>query len=253
MTIQTEADVDRCLTLAMDIGERMMCVGAEVNRVEETIRRICLSFGAKRVDALSITSSLVVTLSSKYGTCTQTRRIVGTHYDLHRLEELNSLSRHICDYNCTFDEIEAQIKSIDRTRVYPFWEMLLFYAVISSSFSLFFGGSWLDAVSSGCIGIVIKVLQFLLERSKIGKIFATFLCSFFGGVMAYGLVSIGFGNSVDMINIGNIMLLIPGVAITGAVREMFRGDLITGCLRFVEALLLAAVIGGGFVLASLLF
>ena len=46
----------------MGIGEQMLLCGAEVHRVEDSMERVCLAFGAKRVDVFSITSSLVVTV-----------------------------------------------------------------------------------------------------------------------------------------------------------------------------------------------
>ena len=45
------------------------------------------------------------------------------------------------------------------------------------------------------------------------------------------------------------MLLIPGLALTNAVKDMFVGDTITGSLRLVESVLWAAGIACGFALA----
>ena len=46
------------LTCVMDIGEQMLVCGAEVHRVEDSIQRMCLALGAKRVDIFIITSSI---------------------------------------------------------------------------------------------------------------------------------------------------------------------------------------------------
>lgn len=53
----------------------------------------------------------------------------------------------------------------------------------------------------------------------------------------------------DKVMIGDIMLLIPGLALTNAVKDMFVGDTITGSLRLVESVLWAAGIACGFALA----
>ncbi len=52
-----------------------------------------------------------------------------------------------------------------------------------------------------------------------------------------------------MITIGVIMLPIPGIPITNAVRDMISGDIITGILRFVESLLITVGIAAGFISA----
>ena len=41
---------EQLLTLAMDMGERMIICGAEANRVEDTIRRICTAYGCIKVE-----------------------------------------------------------------------------------------------------------------------------------------------------------------------------------------------------------
>ena len=50
----------------------------------------------------------------------------------------------------------------------------------------------------------------------------------------------------DSIVIGNVMLLIPGLALTSALRDIIGGDLITGSLVMIEAVLKAVAIAIGF-------
>ena len=52
---------------------------------------------------------------------------------------------------------------------------------------------------------------------------------------------------VDKIMIGDIMLLIPGLMATNAIRDILIGDTISGVMRFIEAMLLAAVLALGFI------
>ena len=88
-------EAEQHLYYAMMIGEELLISGAEVGRVEDTIRRICISYGAERVDVFSITSSIVTTIYGKFGICTQTRRVRGMANDLGKLDDLNQLSRYI--------------------------------------------------------------------------------------------------------------------------------------------------------------
>ena len=87
---------EQLLTLAMDMGERMIICGAEANRVEDTIRRICTAYGCIKVDVFSITSYLSATITKPDG-CheTQTRRIHSYSHNLDKLEHLNAISRYI--------------------------------------------------------------------------------------------------------------------------------------------------------------
>lgn len=235
----------------LDIGQYMLQSGGEVSRVEDSIRRLCMAFGAERADVFTITSSIVVTIYAKgFGALTQTRRIVGQQYDLHRLELLNELSRRICAEHLTMEETERALRAIRATPQYPFAIQLLTYALISSSFSLFFGGSALDAVASGLIGVVLKYMDVLIRRTEANALLSALLCSCLGGLLAGLAVRFGLGDNADMISIGNIMLLIPGIALTNSLRDMFSGNTISGMMRFIEAILLALVIAFGFALVA---
>ena len=55
----------------------------------------------------------------------------------------------------------------------------------------------------------------------------------------------------DMILIGDIMLLIPGLAMTNAVRNMLVGDTISGVVRLAETLIWAGALAGGFMVSML--
>ena len=55
---------------------------------------------------------------------------------------------------------------------------------------------------------------------------------------------------MDNIVIGNIMLMIPGVAITNSLRDMISGDTMSGLLRFAESIIKATAVTLGFVIAT---
>ena len=249
---RTEAE--ERLYCAMTIGEELLVSGAEVNRVEDTIRRICTAYGAERVDVFTITSSIVTTIyGADFGACTQTRRVSGMAYDLNRLDALNRLSRRICSENLSPEEVRAEIKCIDAGPRYAFGMQLFIYALISGSFSIFFGGSLRDMLASALIGILLKLFESALRRKAHNALVTGLLCSSAGGLLAQLSVRLGLGVHADLIGIGNIMLLIPGIAFTNSLRDLFSGDTITGLIRFLESMLLAIVIALGFTLAGLLF
>lgn len=241
--------VGEYLHQVLEIGHQMLKSGGEVSRVEDSLRRMCRAYGAESVDVLTITASIVVTMySPEYGAVTESRRVVGQQYDLSRLERLNALSRRICREKLSAGEIELQLQNALKPDHYSFVVQLMTYVLISSSFCIFFGGSWRDAVASGLIGVILKFLDRYLRSKDVTPFFPALLCSLLGGLMAALSVKCGLGENVDMISIGNIMLLIPGLALTNSLRDLFSGDTISGLMRFIEAILLAVIIALGFVL-----
>lgn len=240
---------------ALNIGEEMLISGAEVSRVEDSVRRICLAYGAEKVDVFTITSAIVVTVySPMFGAVTQTRRITSTKYDLFKLARLNALSRRICEEMPLFEVVESELEEIRTgTPQYSFWILLAIHALISGSFTLFFGGSWLDAAASSVIGLFLKYMDSVSRLLELPANVAAVLWSFAGGCLALFFVSCGFGCSAEKISIGNIMLLIPGMLLTNSIRDIFNGDTLSALLGFCNAFLLAALIAFGFALPTLIW
>ncbi|MCD8020984.1 MAG: threonine/serine exporter family protein, partial [Clostridiales bacterium] len=202
----------RYLYCAMSIGEKLLACGAEVSRVEDTISRICHAYGVERVDVFTITSSIVVTISGEeFGVITQTRRIRGSQYNLRRLERLNQLSRKICASQMSVAEIEKELAMIEEEKGYSTKGMLLGFVIISASFALFFGGTVWDAMASAIIAILLKCFGDFLNKVEMNTFLTGFLSSVLGGLVAVIFVDCGFGQSVEYINLGNVMLLIPGI------------------------------------------
>ena len=60
-----EQDVKRALYAAMAVGEAILEYGGEVSRVEDSIQRICSSYGFIRTDVFCITSTIISTAYTK--------------------------------------------------------------------------------------------------------------------------------------------------------------------------------------------
>lgn len=240
---------EKLLAQVLEIGSLMLKSGAEVSRVEDTVGRILKAHNIERSDVFSITSCIIVTIGTKDGrNLTQVKRIMSYETDLERLDECNRLSRDICDYHFTPEEIEVRIQALYGTRKFSEPVMLFAYAMISASFSVFFGGGVLDAVAAGVIGIIIRMVLKFGNRMKMNRIVMNILCSAIGGFSAYLLVSMGVGRSIDKIIIGNIMLLVPGLSMTNGIRDMLSGDTMSGMLRLMEAVVIAIALAVGFAL-----
>ena len=245
--------MDALLSCIMDMGELLLTSGAEVVRVEDTIRRLATAYGFMRVDVFSITSSIVVTVQDKDGQVfTQTRRISDRNTDLQKVALVNSLSRQVCAAPICVEEFRARLGSIQKTKAYPLSVQCLCYAVISTAFAVFFGGTAMDGLAAALSGILIFVTQLALGKLRINNLLQSVLVSAFTALAVVIMVRFGIGDSPAKITIGNIMLLIPGIALTNSLRDMISGDIMSGMLRFFDAVLMAAAIAAGYILAATL-
>ena len=240
------------LSVALDIGQYMIKYGGGVHRAEDTVARICRAYGAEQVEIWAIDSMICATVyMTDEDYSTQTRRITSAANHLARLEALNSLSREICRDTPPAHEVKAKISEIRKLRpIHPAIHCAA-GALGAGAFAIFFGGSYLDGLSAAVIGLVMTALSHL-EFINANAMVRSFVLSFCGGVLANAFYSVGFGNNLDKIAIGAIMLVIPGMAFFNAIRDVMYGDNASGTMGFSKALVCALMVVLGYVTAFML-
>lgn len=249
-----EIAYNQLLHAIMDIGEAMQNSGAEISRVEDSIIRMCTNYDIRRVNSFTITGNMIVTLDIDDETViTQTRRIYPGSINFARLDKLNDLSRYICTYAPSVEEIRRRYQEIANTQFDRKPLLYLGSIIAAAAFSVFFGGSARDALVAGILAVFVQWLTLLPIRKQINPLLYIFLTSFLSGIGAIVLVRLGLGVHLDKILIGCIMLVIPGVAITNAIRDLLSGDTFSGLSRLCESLLQASGIACGFLLAIYFF
>lgn len=232
------------MELVCAISSRLATSGAETYRVEESVRRICAAYNIEsRVYA--VPNSLFVTIHVPgERPITQLCRMDHHGTDLEAVERFSNLSRRICAEKPDWEEALRWFEETDKAQKHYRLPMnLLGHVLVACGFCVFFGGSWLDCISAGLCGLLLGILSRLLSRSNtfFQKIIAGFAMAFF----AYSLSALGLTHNVDTCVIGTLMLLVPGILFTNALRDIIFGDTNSGINRIVEVLLIAAAISLG--------
>lgn len=249
---QTKAE--KVLSLALDLGKSMVKCGAEINRVEETVIHIGHAYEMKDTQVFSVVSMMHATVCDEDGrTHSQMRRIYSYSTDFETLEKLNALSRRISKEKIDIDTARAELENILAHKSHLRFYVILGYMLSAFSFAIFFGGTLLDAVAALPIAVIICFMQRYIKGKGASKLFLTALQGAVASALALLFYKIGFGDNFDMIIIGNIMLMIPGLLLINSVREMLCGDLMSGMLRLMESIILAMAIAFGVAVPILLF
>ena len=106
---------EQVISCILDIGELLHTSGAEIMRVEDTIARLCKSYGFIDADVFTITSSIVITVTTQEGRIfTQTRRIKSRKTDLDVVDRANALSRRVCASPLPPDELKAAVNELGK-------------------------------------------------------------------------------------------------------------------------------------------
>lgn len=237
------------INILLDVGEKLLLSGGEVSRVEGTLLKMADAYGAEKRSVFVITSNIVISITMPGDIyATDTRRILkNAGIDFTCLEKINALSRSYCKNPLTNEELR---KRIDECEVKVNKFAFLFGSVLAAgAFSVFFGGSLLDGAVASILAVIIclfktKVFPFLKYNLQFN-----FAVSFVTGFLALTASHFFTCISADKVIIGDIMLLIPGLAMTNAVKDILVGDTISGVMRFVESLMWALGLAIGIMLS----
>ena len=244
-------EFNHVLSCALDIGEQMLVSGAEIYRVEDCIRRICYAYGVVDVDVFTITSSIVLTVQQPDGErLTKTRRIEGYSTNLDRVDRLNALSREMCREHLSYEEFSGRFQDIMSRKPISHGMQAVVYGMSAAAFTMLFGGTWQDGFIALFIGAAVKGVVWLVDAVNFNRVLSNLIAAFVMSVLALLAGRWGLAQKVDMLVMGNIMLVIPGAALTNSLRDMISGDTMAGLLRFSEACIFALAIAAGYLLAG---
>ena len=240
--------MDYCLLLemAVNLGYELAMAGAETYRVEESIRRVLLTYDLES-EVFAIPNCIIVSIETPEGKPMTRMRRVGQHgNDLDAVEWFSSLSRAICNRRPEPKEGIQWLTKVNAMRkTYSLGASLLGNFLAAAGFGLFFGGTMADTLWAGILGVMVGLTSHFFASIKTNPFFTTITASFLMAFSAYALSALGLTDSADAAIMGTVMLLVPGLLFTNAMRDIIYGDTNSGVNRIMQVFLVAAGIALG--------
>ncbi len=240
-------DYKLLLDTAVLAGEIMLSSGAETYRVEDTMYRILNTSHAKNIEALALMTGIVVTVDTDdmQQPITVMKTVNNRSTNLNNVIKVNDISRKYCNGQYTLEEAYEKIKHV-REKQYSRMIYNLATTGVAAGFAMMLGGNALDVIVTTIVGITMATV---ITLGKITKMNSTIIDILSG--MCIAILTIALRDqmvpqiNMDIIIISAIMPIVPGVAITNAIRDTLYGDYISGSARMLEAFLKASSIAVG--------
>lgn len=234
------------LDLAVDLGYELAMSGAETFRVEESVTRMLAAYDVES-DVFSIPNYILVSIRRKDSTPITRMRRIGYHgNNLEAVEKFSNLSRRFVAEKPSLEEGRKWIRETkQQLRSYPKSIQRYAYVVAAGGFGLFMGGTALDGLCAGICGLLVGMVDSYLDKLKTNPFFRTIASSFLMAMVAYAFSAAGLCPNADAAIIGALMLLVPGLLFTNAMRDIIYGDTNSGIVRIVQVFLIAAALSLG--------
>lgn len=225
----------------------MLSSGAETYRVEDTMYHILNTSNAEMIEALALMTGIVVTVNADdmQQPITMMKTVNRRSTNLHNVIQVNDISRKYCSGELTLEEAYEKIKNV-REKQYSRTIYNLATAGVATGFAMMLGGSVLDVLGATIVGLILASVVTVGKITKMNSIIADILAGISIAAATLVLKDWCFASlDMDIVIVSAIMPIVPGVAITNAIRDTLHGDYLSGCARILEAFLKAASLAVG--------
>lgn len=230
-----------------EVGCRLLSAGAEIYRVEDTVRRMLGAYGVK-AEVFAIPTVLMVSITDDKGhTHTSLYRPAaagGT--DIEAVERFNAMSRAVC---ADPPPPERLLPMAEETaagcRSYTWGQRLVGYFFGALLFTFFFRGGIPEGLAAGIAAVLCGICVMAMDRLRVNFFFKTVAAALVLGLVVYGLAALGMPINTDSAVSGALMVLVPGLIFTNFMCDLMTGDSLSGVSTFIRAILTAAAIALG--------
>ena len=231
---------EKILEIAGLAGLLILENGGETFRAEETVLRICTTGGYSGSNVIAFPTGLFLTLMDGDQICgTIVRSLNKRCINLDKLARANYLARAFEMGEIDADTVFTKLKMINHSEKKNKLLSAFIAGMATGLFAILYGGIWFDCIIGFVGGFIVQYISASFKRTDIYHFAISIIGSTIISVIAVISVALCKIGSIDIIIIGGLMPLLPGLAMTNAIRDTMMGDLVSGMARLGEVLLIA--------------
>ena len=231
------------MELACKAGKIVLENGGEIYRVEQTMTSVCAAYGLNGYESFATPTIIILSASDAKGEPhSRMMRITTRSINLDKIASVNDFSRKL---PIEIGEALTELTRIEESTPYPNWVRVLVSGIGVGAFAVIFGGGFRDIIGGLFLGALIRMVVFALQKKRAGDFMVNLVG---GGSAALGGWLINQINPMTdhwVITVSAMMLLVPGLLFTNAMRDIAAGDLVSGSSRGIEVLSIAAALACG--------
>lgn len=230
------------MDVALRCGAQLLARGTAAVDVESAVHAAATTLGLRDVEVDITFNALSITAVEEGWPVAASRVVRQGAPDYQRLTLVHRLVTDVVSGSADLEEATARLDLIEtEPRAYGPGVVLLANGVLAGAVAGSLGAGWVVAISALVTGVLIVWASNRLAAPRIPAFFLAAL----GGALAVGAAAILTSADVparpSLVVAASIIVLLPGVALVGAVRDALVGFPLTAVGRAVDGLV---VVGG---------
>ena len=229
--------IDYILDFCKELGKEMIVSGANIERVNHCLERVCHAYGLHDVTCANLSSRISVSAKDENKNyCHRQTDVPPQAINLERLKKLNNLSFEVCkntpDVTSLYDLLHA-VKSND----FPWWFIMIGFLVAMLGLARIFCAGWKEILLVEANTLILFGLSKLYSKVHINKIITNFFSMFLCSVIAMGFYALKLIDNFYIVVITNAFFLIPGIPMINCARNLLCGNEMNGVIDLLKVLL----------------
>ena len=242
------------LDFCVELSRRMIMSGANVERVNLAVDRVCSTYELDNVSIFLLPTYVSVSARDRSGySAVRQASIPAGGINLTRLMSLNRLSYRVKEQHPSPDRLGSLLEKASDTKDYPDPVVLLGQICAMSCLCLLFGGGFREILCVAAVTVLAHYLLILLAIPGVDKMLTNALLMWIVTSAVFLLSSAGITDKQPVVIITVLMLVIPGIPLTNAVRSMLCGNELSGGMQTVRVTVETMALATGIFLSMVMF
>jgi len=169
---------------------------------------------------------------------------------LHTINEvINDLENDAIDIDSALNAIK---EITNKPAEYPNWLFALSFGLVGGGFTTLFSGSWSDVIAASVLGLISGIITIY---STPFKYLSQLLAPLTAMIVGFTAITIShYWQTIDhfLVSLAGLIILVPGLGITVAMRELSTGHLVSGSSRMAGAVTTLFLLSFGLALGYLI-
>ncbi|WP_454051741.1 threonine/serine ThrE exporter family protein [Cellulomonas sp. Marseille-Q8402] len=242
------------LRLLVDAGEAMVDAGHTVSSVADTLADIAVAHGGAGAETVVLPTALLVTVPDGDGVATAAVSTGRRPLLLHQVDDLADVLRDATTGDVPPARTTAAIAFL-RAASPPFGTMARLggYLMLSVGLAALLGGSWVDLLVAGALGLAVGALQLAVGPVPSGiEVVQTVAVAFAVSIAVLLAARVVPDLGVLPALVAPLVLFLPGGLLTTGVIELATGQMLSGGGRVAAGTMQLVLLAGGIVAAAAL-
>ena len=249
---ETEAERTREIHLSMDlilrIGEMLLSSGAGAADVTATMRSVADHLGLRQaeVDVTFTALSMSFQRSLDDVPMLMMRHVQQRDIDYEDLTAVDHLVRDILlDRADVYLARSRMATIVSLGHAFPRWAVTIAWAVMAAGVGVFLGGGAVVSAVAALAAVSIDRVQILMARRRLPFFYHQVAGGAIATLLAAGVAATPIDVDESLVVTANIIMLLAGIGLMGAVQDALTGFYLTAGARLIEAMMATAGIIAG--------